>query len=293
MNIAFVGLGNMGSGMAANLLKKGHSVAGYDLSEQALNTLKECGGKPCSNAIEAATDAEVVISMLPSGQHVAGLYTEDFLSKLKPNTLIIDSSTIDAVTARDVAALAASKGMQMIDAPVSGGVGGAQAGTLSFIVGGSKDVFERAKPVLECMGTNIFYAGEAGAGQVAKICNNMLLGIQMIGTCEAINLGVRHGLDASVLSEIMKKSSGGNWTLEKYNPFPGVMDSVPSSKGYAGGFAVDLMMKDLGLAAEASLDTKSSTPLGNMALNMYRMWSEAGNGRIDFSSIIQALNKTN
>lgn len=291
MNIAFIGLGNMGSGMAANLIKKGHQVAGYDLAETALQTLKDCGGKPCSNALEAAADAEVIISMLPSGQHVANLYNEDFLSQLRPNTLIIDSSTIDAVTARNVSALASAKGMQMIDAPVSGGVAGAAAGTLSFIVGGAQDVFERAKPILECMGINIFYAGEAGAGQVAKICNNMLLAIQMIGTCEAINLGVRHGLDASVLSEIMKKSSGGNWTLEKYNPFPGVMDAVPSSKEYAGGFAVDLMMKDLGLAAEASLDTKSSTPLGNMALSMYRMWSEAGNGRIDFSSIIQALNK--
>lgn len=291
MKIAFIGLGNMGSGMAANLIKKGHEVAGYDLMEAALKNFADQGGKACSSAQEAAADAEVVISMLPSGQHVAELYSEEFLACLKPDTLIIDSSTIDAVTARNVAELAERKGHQMIDAPVSGGVGGAQAGTLSFLVGGKQEVFERAKPILECMGTNIFYAGAAGSGQVAKICNNMLLAIHMIGTCEAINLGVRHGLDPKVLSEIMRKSSGGNWSLEKYNPYPGVMENVPASKDYAGGFAVDLMVKDLGLAANAALETKSSTPLGAMALSLYRMWSEAGNGRIDFSSIIKALNK--
>jgi 3-hydroxyisobutyrate dehydrogenase len=181
----------------------------------------------------------------------------------------------------------------MIDAPVSGGTGGAQAGTLTFIVGGSQQDFERAQPILECMGKNIFHAGESGAGQVAKICNNMLLAIHMIGTSEALNLGTRHGLEPAVLSEIMQKSSGRNWSLEVYNPYPGVMENVPSSREYQGGFAVDLMTKDLGLAAEAGLESKTSTPLGNTALNLYRMWSEAGNGKIDFSSIINFLNKKN
>jgi 3-hydroxyisobutyrate dehydrogenase len=229
--------------------------------------------------------------MLPSGKHVSDLYSEEFISSLQSNTLLIDSSTIDAVTARSVATLAVSKGCRMIDAPVSGGTGGAQAGTLTFIVGGTQEDFERAKPILECMGQNIFHAGDSGAGQVAKICNNMLLAIHMIGTSEALNLGIRHGLDAKVLSEIMQKSSGRNWSLEVYNPYPGVMENAPASKEYTGGFAVDLMAKDLGLAAEAGLETRTATPLGNTALNLYRMWSEAGNAKIDFSSIIQFLNK--
>jgi len=289
--IAFIGLGNMGGPMAANLVKKGHSVTGFDLSEAALNALVAAGGQIATTALEAAIDAEIVISMLPSGKHVADLYSEEFISQLQPNTLLIDSSTIDAVTARSVAALAVSKGCKMIDAPVSGGTAGAQAGTLTFIVGANQDDFDAAKPILECMGQNIFHAGTSGAGQVAKICNNMLLAIHMIGTSEAINLGVRHGLDAGVLSEIMQKSSGRNWSLEVYNPYPGVMPNAPASKEYAGGFAVDLMTKDLGLAAEAGLETKTATPLGNSALNLYRMWSEAGNGKVDFSSIIQFLNK--
>jgi 3-hydroxyisobutyrate dehydrogenase len=289
--IAFIGLGNMGSGMAANLVKKGHQVKGYDLSEIALKSLSDCGGIACISAKDAAQDSEVVITMLPSGKHVSDLYSEEFISSLQSNTLLIDSSTIDAVTARSVATLAVSKGCRMIDAPVSGGTGGAQAGTLTFIVGGTQEDFERAKPILECMGQNIFHAGDSGAGQVAKICNNMLLAIHMIGTSEALNLGIRHGLDAKVLSEIMQKSSGRNWSLEVYNPYPGVMENAPASKEYTGGFAVDLMAKDLGLAAEAGLETRTATPLGNTALNLYRMWSEAGNAKIDFSSIIQFLNK--
>ncbi|MFZ4928124.1 3-hydroxyisobutyrate dehydrogenase [Chryseobacterium sp. Mn2064] len=289
-NIAFIGLGNMGGPMAANLVKNGHSVIGFDLSEIALQTLKEAGGQVADSALAAAQDADVVISMLPSGKHVAELYCENFINSLKPNTLLIDSSTIDAVTARSVAELAISKGCKMIDAPVSGGTSGAQAGTLTFIVGGKQEDYEKARPILKCMGQNIFHAGESGAGQVAKICNNMLLAIHMIGTSEAINLGVRHGLNPQVLSEIMQKSSGKNWSLDVYNPYPGVMENAPASRNYSGGFAVDLMTKDLGLAAEAGLETKTSTPLGNTALNLYRMWSGAGNGKIDFSSIIQFLN---
>lgn len=290
-NIAFIGLGNMGGPMAINLVKKGHTVTGFDLSKSALEALVSAGGRISDSAIAAAKDADVIISMLPSGKHVAELYSNEFISQLKPDTLIIDSSTIDAVTARSVAELAASKGCKMIDAPVSGGTAGAQAGTLTFIVGGKTKDYEKARPILKCMGQNIFHAGDSGAGQVAKICNNMLLAIHMIGTSEAINLGVRHGLEPKILSEIMQKSSGRNWSLEVYNPYPGVMENAPSSREYSGGFAVDLMTKDLGLAAEAGLETRTSTPLGNAALNLYRIWSEAGNGTSDFSSIIQFLNK--
>ncbi|WP_426483167.1 3-hydroxyisobutyrate dehydrogenase [Chryseobacterium sp. R2ACT005] len=290
-NIAFIGLGNMGGPMAVNLIKKGHHVVGFDLSEKALKILVSEGGKAAGSAVAASEDADVVISMLPSGKHVADLYSEDFINSLKPNTLLIDSSTIDAVTARTVAELAVSKGCRMIDAPVSGGTAGAQAGTLTFIVGGKQEDYEKARPILKCMGQNIFHAGESGAGQVAKICNNMLLAIHMIGTSEAINLGVKHGLNPQVLSEIMQKSSGKNWSLDVYNPYPGVMENAPASRNYSGGFAVDLMTKDLGLAAEAGLETKTSTPLGNTALNLYRMWSESGNGKTDFSSIIQFLNR--
>ncbi len=290
-NIAFIGLGNMGGPMAANLIKKGHHVIGFDLSDSALQLLASAGGQTADSAVAAAKEADIIISMLPSGKHVAELYTEEFISQLKPDTLLIDSSTIDAVTVRSVAQLAASKGCRMIDAPVSGGTGGAQAGTLTFIVGGKQEDYEKARPVLKCMGQNIFYAGTSGAGQVAKICNNMLLAIHMIGTSEAINLGIKNGLDPKVLSEIMQKSSGKNWSLEVYNPYPGVMENAPASREYSGGFAVDLMTKDLGLAAEAGLESKTSTPLGNTALNLYRMWSDAGNGKIDFSSIIQFLHK--
>lgn len=289
--IAFIGLGNMGGPMASNLIKKGHEVFGFDLSEESLNTFSLAGGTVVTSVIEAAQDAEIVITMLPSGKHVNEVYSREFISKLKPDTLLIDSSTIDVVTACSVTALAISKGCRMIDAPVSGGTGGAIAGTLTFIVGGTSEDFERAKPILECMGKNIFHAGDSGAGQVAKMCNNMLLAIHMIGTSEALNLGIRNNLDPKVLSEIMMKSSGRNWSLEVYNPCPGVMENVPSSREYSGGFAVNLMLKDIGLAIDSARDTGTATPLGNTSLNLYQMWSEEGNGNIDFSSIIQFLSK--
>lgn len=277
--------------MAINLVNKGHEVSGFDLSRAALDLFTQAGGKEVTHAIDAAREADVIISMLPSGKHVAELYSASFLDQLKPDTLIIDSSTIDPKTAREVTALALSKGMRMIDAPVSGGTAGAKAGTLSFIVGGEDHDFERAKPILQKMGQNIFHAGASGAGQVAKMCNNMLLAIHMIGTSEAINLGIRQGLDAKVLSEIMQKSSGRNWSLEVYNPYPGVMENAPASREYNGGFAVDLMSKDLALAADAANETKTSTPLGSTAMNLYRMWGASGNGKLDFSSIIKFLNE--
>ncbi|MBY0417032.1 MAG: 3-hydroxyisobutyrate dehydrogenase, partial [Pararheinheimera sp.] len=244
--VAFIGLGNMGGPMASNVLKAGFKVQAFDLSETALAQLAAEGAKACTSAAEAATGADFVISMLPAGKHVAMVYTGEtgIASVLGKDTLVIDCSTIDATTARKVGAELAEQGIAFIDAPVSGGVGGAKAGTLTFIVGGSEQNFNRAQPVLSVMGKNLFHAGDVGAGQVAKICNNMLLSVLMLGTSEALQMGIDNGLDPKVLSDIMLKSSGRNWTLELYNPCPDVMPNVPSSNGYQGGFMVDLMAKD-------------------------------------------------
>lgn len=288
-NIAFIGLGNMGGPMAINLLKAGHQVTVFDLQESAMQKVAEQGGKTSTSAIAAVVDAEVVISMLPAGKHVEALYLGEngLVKTLAKDTLVIDSSTIDAATAQKVATALADASIQFVDAPVSGGVAGAAAGTLTFIVGGEESVFARAKPVLDAMGNNIFHAGGHGAGQVAKICNNMLLAVLMAGTSEALKMGIDNGLDPKVLSEIMLQSSGRNWTLELYNPCPGVMDNVPSSKDYQGGFMVDLMKKDLGLAMDTALKSGSSTPMGALAQNLYALHSLQGNGARDFSSIFQ------
>lgn len=287
--VAFIGLGNMGGPMAHNLIKAGHSVTGFDLSAATLKALQEAGGKTAATAAEAIEGAEVVISMLPASQHVAGLYLGEngLFSQMPAGTLVIDSSTIAADTSRQVGKAAAEKGIKFLDAPVSGGVGGAKAATLSFIVGGSDADFAQAKPLLESMGKNIFHAGATGAGQVAKVCNNMLLSILMAGTTEALALGVKNGLDPAVLSEIMKQSSGGNWALNVYNPWPGVMEGVPASNNYQGGFQVDLMAKDLSLAWETALSSKSSIPMGSMARNLFALHAQKGNGELDFSSIQQ------
>ena len=287
--VAFIGLGNMGGPMAHNLIKAGHTVTGFDLSAVALKALEAAGGKAASSASEAVKGAEIVVSMLPASQHVAGLYLGEngLFSQLPAGTLVIDSSTIAAETSRQVGKAALEKGIKFLDAPVSGGVGGATAGTLSFIVGGSKVDFEQAEPLLKNMGKNIFHAGEAGAGQVAKACNNMLLAILMAGTTEALALGAKNGLDPAVLSEIMKQSSGANWVLNVYNPWPGVMEGVPASNNYQGGFQVDLMAKDLGLASETALSSKSSIPMGSLARNLFALHAQKGNGTLDFSSIQQ------
>jgi 3-hydroxyisobutyrate dehydrogenase len=287
--IAFIGLGNMGAPMAHNLIKAGHKLNVFDLSEVALKSVADAGAVAAASARDALKGAEVVISMLPASMHVESLYLGDsgLLTQIAQGTLVIDCSTIAPASAKKVAEAATAKGLVMIDAPVSGGTAGAAAGTLTFIVGGPADALERARPLLSLMGKNIFHAGDAGAGQVAKICNNMLLGILMAGTAEALNLGVASGLDPKVLSDIIAKSSGRNWATELYNPYPGVMDNVPASRGYSGGFGVDLMLKDLGLAAEAAMATKSATPLGELARNLYSMHSNAGAGALDFSSIIQ------
>jgi 3-hydroxyisobutyrate dehydrogenase len=296
MKIAFIGLGNMGGPMAMNLLKAGHTLSAFDLSAEACKKFGADGLPIAASAAEAVVDAEVVISMLPASAHVEGLFLggagkPGLLDSIRAGTLVIDSSTIAAATSRKVAEAAGVKGIAMIDAPVSGGTGGAIAGTLTFMVGGEVQDLERARPVLEKMGANIFHAGAAGAGQTAKICNNMLLGILMIGTSEALALGVANGLDPKVLSEIMRRSSGGNWALEKYNPMPGVMETSPASKNYAGGFGTDLMLKDLGLAQENATAVRAATPLGGLARSLYAAHSLAGHGALDFSSVLKLVQK--
>ena len=296
MKIAFIGLGNMGGPMAHNLHKAGHEVRAFDLSQPARDKLAADGVPIAADAVAAVQGAEVVISMLPASPHVEALFLgrdgqPGVLQSIAQGALIIDSSTIAAATSQKVAKAAEAAGIAFIDAPVSGGTGGAIAGTLTFMVGGSEAHLERARPLLEKMGANIFHAGAVGAGQTAKICNNMLLGILMAGTSEAIALGVANGLDPKVLSEIMRRSSGGNWALEKYNPYPGVMETAPASKGYAGGFGTDLMLKDLGLAQENAMAVKAATPLGGMARNLYAAHSLAGHGGLDFSSIIKMVQK--
>jgi 3-hydroxyisobutyrate dehydrogenase len=287
--IAFIGLGNMGAPMALNLVRAGHELIVFDLVPAVVRTLTDAGAKAAASAAQAVPGADFVITMLPASKHVEGLYLGDggLLASIDKQSLVIDCSTIAPDSARKVAEAARAQGLAMIDAPVSGGTGGAAAGTLTFIMGGEASALDRARPVLEKMGKNIFHAGPSGAGQVAKICNNMLLGILMAGTAEALALGVASGLDPQVLSDIIAKSSGRNWATELYNPWPGVMPNAPASKGYAGGFGTDLMLKDLGLAAETAMSARSSTPLGELARNLFALHSQSGHGKLDFSSILK------
>jgi 3-hydroxyisobutyrate dehydrogenase len=287
MNIGFIGLGNMGLPMAINLVKAGHQVSGFDLVQSQLDAFVAAGGKAAKSANEVANGADVVITMLPASKHVEALYLGEsgLLANIAPKTLLIDCSTISPKVAQAVARAAKDKGFAMVDAPVSGGTAGAQAGTLTFMVGGEESVVECIRPILEKMGKNIFHAGGNGAGQTVKVCNNMLLGIQMLGTCEALRLGIANGLDPKVLSDIMSKSSGRNWALELYNPCPGVMENVPASREYAGGFGVDLMLKDMGLATENAENLNASVPLAALAQQLYEAHSKAGHGQLDFSSV--------
>jgi len=289
--VAFIGLGNMGGGMAANLVKAGFVVNAFDLSAVAQEHARESGCHVVDSAKTAVTGADFVVSMLPNGTIVESVYIDGdaLLDVIDKKTLVLDCSTVAPANSRRVAAAAAKRGIRAIDAPVSGGVAAAAAGTLAFMCGGLEDDYQAAQPVLSAMGTNIFRAGDAGAGQVAKICNNMLLAIHMTGTAEALQLGIDNGLDPKVLSTIMLKSSGDNWSLEKYNPVPGVMDGVPAGNDYQGGFMVDLMLKDLGLAAEASTGSKSSIPMGAAARNLFNLHKRSGEnvGALDFSSIIR------
>jgi 3-hydroxyisobutyrate dehydrogenase len=290
-SIAFIGLGHMGGPMAANLHKAGHRVTAFDLSADALAKAREQGLQVAASAAEAAEGAQAVVSMLPASRHVESLFLGDdgLLARLAPNTLVIDCSTIAPASAQKVAQAAVARGHAMLDAPVSGGTAGAAAGTLTFIVGGEASVLERARPVLQGMGKNIFHMGGAGAGQVAKLCNNMALGVIMAVTGEALALGTAHGLDAKVLSQMMAVSTGRSWATEVCNPWPGVLENAPASRGYAGGFGSDLMLKDMGLAVEAAMGVGATIPLGELARNLYAMNRQAGRGGLDFSSVVKVL----
>lgn len=289
--IAFLGLGNMGGPMAKNLLAAGHDLTVFDLVESACAALAAEGASVAASAAEAAEGADVIISMLPAGKHVAGTFLGDdgLLAKVSKETLILDASTIDAATAKEVGEAATAMGIDFMDTPVSGGVAAAAAGTLAFMCGGTAEAFERAKLILEGMGSpeKIFHAGPAGAGQVAKAANNMLLAVHMIGTCEALAMGEANGLDPAVLSDIMKASSGNNWSLQVYNPWPDVMEGVPSSNDYQPGFMVDLMLKDLGLACEVADSCGLNNQMGKQAMAAYSAHQSDGNGPRDFSSILE------
>jgi 3-hydroxyisobutyrate dehydrogenase len=290
INIAFIGVGNMGGPMARNLLKAGHQVTAFDLSDAVLDAVLKAGAQKGASANAAVKDADVVITMLPAGHHVRAVYLDNgILDAAKKGAVLIDSSTIDVDSARAVHTAAEKAGFLFLDAPVSGGTGGAEAGTLTFMCGGSDAAFERAKPVLEKMGKKIAHAGGPGAGQAAKICNNMMLGISMIGTCEALALGEKLGLEAQKLFDIMSTSSGQSWSLTTYCPVPGPLPTAPSNRDYAGGFATALMLKDLKLAQTAAQSVGANTPLGAEAAQLYSLFAAAGNAGIDFSGIIRML----
>ena len=287
MIIAFIGLGNMGGGMAANLAKD-HEVRAFDLSEDAVAKAVEAGCSAAKTLEAAVSGADAVITMLPAGQHVRAVYVDVF-DHAASGTLMIDCSTVDVDSARAVIGQATEKGFDMIDAPVSGGVKGAADGTLTFMCGGTKEAYERAKPLLEIMGKNVFHAGDAGNGQVAKICNNMLLGIHMIGTCEAFNLAEKLGLDAQTFFDISSTASGQNWSMTSYCPAPGPVESAPSNRGYQPGFAAAMMLKDLRLAKDAASTAKVSTPLGAQAEALYALMEAAGEGGLDFSGVMKLI----
>src|SRR5712691_7648719 len=289
--VGFIGLGNMGLPMAQNLLKDDFAVAGFDLNAQATEKLAASGGNRANSLADACKDVEVVITMLPAGEHVREVYLGDdgVLAAVAPGTLLIDSSTIDVKTARDVAQAAQSRGFAIVDAPVSGGVAGAEAATLTFMVGGNDKAFERAKPVLETMGKTVIHAGSACNGQAAKICNNMILGVSMIAVSEAFLLAEKLGLDAQKLFEIASKSSGQCWSLTNYCPVPGPVPTAPANNEYKPGFASALMVKDLTLAQDAANAAGASTPLGAEAAQLFNLFVNSGNGAKDFSGIIRML----
>ncbi len=290
MEIAFIGLGNMGSGMAANLARAGHAVRAYDLSTSAVNEAVGHGCIAASSIAEACAGAEMIITMLPAGAHVRAVMTEVF-TIARPAALLIDCSTIDVATARDVAAQGHSAGFAMLDAPVSGGVTGAQNGTLTFMVGGTPEAFAAAKPVLDCMGKTVVHAGAAGAGQAAKICNNMLLAITMIGTCEAFSLAEKLGLDDQVFFDIASNASGQSWSMTSYCPVPGPVPGSPANRDYQPGFAAALMLKDLTLAMQAAGQTGADTPLGARAYDLYDALCAQGHSTQDFSYMMERIRR--
>ncbi|APA88712.1 3-hydroxyisobutyrate dehydrogenase [Paraburkholderia sprentiae WSM5005] len=289
MKIGFIGLGNMGAPMALNLLKAGHALNVFDLSVQAVRTLVDAGAQAARSPQAAASEVECVITMLPAAAHVRSVLVADdgVLAGIAPGVPIIDSSTIDPASVKAFAELAMAHGNSFVDAPVSGGTGGAAAGTLTFMVGGSVDAYEQVKPVLSAMGKNIVHCGGTGTGQVAKICNNLVLGISMAGVAEAMSLGEALGIDPKVLGSIINTSTGRCWSSDTYNPMPGVIETAPSSRGYTGGFGTDLMLKDLGLATDAARSVRQPVYLGALAQQLYQTMSTNGAGRLDFSAVIK------
>ena len=290
--VGFIGLGNMGGPMAANLVKAGFDVVANDLSIGAIDKAQTAGCQRGDTVASTVSNADIVVTMLPAGKHVRAVYEDDYgiLNNAKSGAMLIDCSTIDVANARAVCEAAIAKGFDMVDAPVSGGVGGATAGTLTFMVGGSDDGFGRAKPALEAMGKSIFHAGQSGNGQVAKIANNMLLGISMIATCEAFNLAEKLGLDAQTFYDISSTASGQSWSMTSYCPAPGPVSTAPSNRDYEPGFAASMMLKDMRLAQDAAHSAKASTPLGAQSEALYALLESAGKDNLDFSAVMKLIN---
>ena len=288
MKIAFIGLGNMGGSMAQNLLKSGHQVFGYDLSAVALQHFAEAGGVICDSPQAAAKQADIVVSMLPAAKHVREVYLGEhsILDVLQAGSLCIDSSTIDPQTIQEVAAAAQARQIRICDAPVSGGTLGAKDGSLTFMVGADVETFEAVKPVLSCMGKNLVHCGDVGTGQVAKICNNLILGISMTAVAEGMALGAKLGIDPQALAGVINSSTGRCWSSEIYNPWPDICENAPSSRGYTDGFAAQLMLKDLGLAVDAAQQADQPIVLGSMVQKLYQQLCQEGNAHLDFSSIM-------
>jgi 3-hydroxyisobutyrate dehydrogenase len=289
MKIAFIGLGNMGGGMAANLVKAGHAVNAFDLSGEALSRAQENGCVTFTSVRDAVAGVDAVVSMLPNGKIVSRVFEEDVLGHAPQGAILLDCSTIDVGTARQVTTDAVTAGYAMVDAPVSGGIAAANAGTLTFMVGGTDAAFARAEPILSAMGKAVIHAGASGAGQAAKICNNMLLGASMIATCETFAMAEKLGLDLQTFYDISSKASGQNWSMTSYCPVPGVGPTTPADNAYQGGFATALMLKDLKLAMEAAQSVNADVPMGARAAELYAQFDKAGNGGLDFSAIIQTL----
>jgi len=287
--IGFIGLGNMGSGMAANLVKAGHEVRAFDLNPDAVKAAAEAGAVAATSVIEAVAESDAVVTMLPAGKHVRGVYEGDIFKSAPKGALFMDCSTIDVDSARHVGSAAVEKGFRFVDAPVSGGVAAATAGTLTFMVGGEAGHFDDAKPFLEAMGKAVIHAGDLGAGQAAKICNNMLLAITMIGTCEAFALAEKLGLDQQKFYDISSKASGQSWSMTSYCPVPGPIPTTPANHGYKPGFATAMMLKDLKLAQDAAQSAGASTPMGAQAEALFAMFDNLGGGAADFSGIYKLL----
>jgi 3-hydroxyisobutyrate dehydrogenase len=287
--IAFIGLGNMGGGMAANLVKAGHEVKAFDLSPEALARAEENGCAEFTSVREAVAGVDTVVSMLPNGKIVERVFEDDVIGHAPTSAILIDCSTIDIETARAVSDFAANQGYAIVDAPVSGGIAAANGGTLTFMVGGAHDAFERAEPILSAMGKAVIHAGTSGAGQAAKICNNMLLGASMIATCETFAMAEKLGLDLQTFYDISSKASGQNWSMTSYCPVPGVGPQSPADNGYQGGFATALMLKDLKLAMQAAESVGAEVPMGKRASELYQAFADGGAGGLDFSAIIRQL----